>query len=67
MELWISRDEDGLLKVFPKKPVKEKTNGFGYMWIYNGGGYCNCISLDNQLFPSVTFENSPQQVDIKLI
>jgi hypothetical protein len=29
--------------------------------------YGNSISIDNDLFPEVTFENSPMEVELKLI
>jgi hypothetical protein len=29
--------------------------------------YGNSISIDNDLFPEVTFENSPREAEIKLV
>lgn len=51
MKLWIARDStDGLYLHFTKP------KGDDY-WF---------ISIDSFLFPEVTFENSPQEVEIKL-
>ena len=56
MKLWIARDYmfNGLY-LYKNRPELD-----GDRWISNGGMY----SLDNDLFPEVTFENSPQQVEI---
>lgn len=55
MKFWIVRDSDGDL------------------WLSNFKGFiptnddCDTMAIDNDLFPEVTYENSPQQVEIKLI
>lgn len=59
MKMWIARDIGGGLYLFPEKPIKD--NVYGY---YEGEDW---YQIDRDLFPSVTFENSPQQVEIKLI
>lgn len=62
MKLYIARNEDGSLALFRKKKPKlfwEK--GIGKYWV-------GCLLwLDPSGFPEITFENSPQQVEIKLI
>lgn len=58
MKLWIARDERGNnLFLYKSKP---KLNGD--IWESS-----EMYDIDNILFPEVTFENSPQQVEIKLI
>ena len=57
MEAWIARDRRGLLMLFLEKPVKDRCG----RWFGKGQ---SILKID---FPSVTFENSPQQVEIKLI
>ena len=57
LKLWIARDKDGMLHLFRAKPKKFST-GFG--------GY-NKLYIDPDKFPEVTFENSPQEVELKLI
>lgn len=59
MELWIARDKDRVLGLFDDKPFK---NEYGYWTTVR-----NCYLIDDDLFPEITFENSPQQVEIKLI
>lgn len=59
MRLWIARDKDGSLYLYHEKPYKcrslflcDTDNG---MW------------LDRSKFPEVNFENSPQEVKLKLV
>lgn len=61
MKLWITRDCMGLW-VYTTNPLfnsskKEFESVDGNMLYIN----------DDKLFPEVTFENSPQQVEIKLV
>ena len=57
--MWIARDKDGELYFYSKKPVK-LNNCFASK---NGHGI---IMIDEQLFPEVTFENSPREVELKI-
>lgn len=59
MKLWIARDKNGDLSLYDVEPTE---NGFG-CWESSGNEY----EIDWRLFPEVTYENSPQQVEIKLI
>ena len=58
MELWLARDKSGYLLLFENIPIR-KGNGFysleGYYYVLHG-----------ELFPEVTFENSPQRVELEL-
>ena len=60
MNLWIARDLNGKLFLYDKKPSKGM-RGFSVSM----STHSYCISPSN--FPEVTFENSPQLVEIKLI
>lgn len=60
MKLWIARDYSGLW-AFSEEPDK-KCNVFTSSTIY-----CKIYQLDSELFPEITFENSPQLVEIKFI
>ena len=63
MKLWIARDSDNTLWFYQYKPkVREGKLGKKY-WCSIGDYW----EIDEELFPSVTFKNSPQQVEIKLI
>lgn len=54
---WVARDKRGRLKLFDKKP-------FRYKWFgeWNDG----LVNLNPEDFPSVTWENSPQEVELIL-
>lgn len=61
MKLWIARDRNGGLFMYVSKPTfDEKTNTF---WTDNE----EFFRLAKNFFPEVTFENSPQLVEIKLV
>lgn len=59
MEYWIARDLDNRLYLYTNEPVR-KTEAFvlskGLMY-----------QIDEHLFPEVTWENSPKQVNIELL
>ena len=60
MKCYIARDCDGSLWMF--KGQKPKKNEYGFF----ASKYGNYVELDNTWFPEVTFENSPQEVELKL-
>lgn len=60
MKLHIARDKDGSLFLYGAKP-RLIDNAF---WI---SGYNGTMKLKKELFPEVTFENSPQEVELKLV
>lgn len=63
MRMWIARDTDGELYLYPSKPIKGDYR-FTCRYIYED--YI-LLNSEEDCFPSVTFDNSPQQVEIKLI
>ena len=58
MKMWIARDLNGGLFLFPEKPRLIRYHH--YWWGENW------YKINQDLFPEVTFENSPQEVEIKL-
>ncbi len=58
MKLWIARDRDGLIYLYMKKPIII-THYFDTKYLIG--------EIDETLFPEVTFENSPQEVELKLV
>ena len=65
MKLWIARDrdEDRTLCVYNNKPkLSEEVSG---LWVCDKFTTVNTLSPD--YFPEVTFENSPQEIEIKLV
>lgn len=70
MKLWIARDETGELWLFDKKPIlrhKNEKDYFKNSWFdMDENGLWN-YAINNEAFPEVTFENSPQEVELKLV
>lgn len=56
--MWIARDKDGFLFIYANKPSLSKEYGF---WD------SDAWFKPDEDHPEVTFENSPQQVELKLI
>lgn len=65
MKLWIARDEDGDLFLYNQKPSILKTGVDP--WDCFQAPNKEFLSIPNELFPEVTFENSPQEIEINLI
>ena len=59
MKMWIARDIRGGLYLYTEKP--EKIALYGY---FTGDDW---FELNTNAFPEVTFENSPMEVELKLI
>ena len=60
MKLWIARDENGCLYLYDNPPRLENS------YFSPQRGYDSFL-LDSELFPEVTFHNSPQEVQLKLM
>lgn len=65
MKMWIARDEDGLLNLFFDEPPYKWIDHDIVTWVNDSKNFD--VNLDDSLFPEVTFENSPQEVELKLI
>lgn len=64
MELWIARDKNGSLNAFTEHEPERKDDFFDRRYVsFNDEIY----ELNNRLFPEVTWENSPQRVELKLV
>ena len=63
MKMWICRDCEGLtlFGTMPKKYYPDPDNDNDYWWISEIGKH---LILDPSLFPEVTFENSPMEVEL---
>ena len=58
--VWIARDKNGTLAIFENKPILD----------YDNAWYCedvdeNFNTINSEMFPKITFENSPKQLIIK--
>lgn len=60
MKMWIARDKDDILRLFETKPFLNINN---IDWDSDD----DYLVIDEILFPEVTFENSPQLVEVKLV
>ena len=60
MKLWIARDRSGGLWMFESKPIKARE-------MFTQQPFSQIYSIDDSLFPEVTFDNSPMEVELKLI
>ena len=61
MELYVARDKDGILTLFPCKPYCSESG----VWYGETDG--RDLVLKKDMLPEVTFENSPQCVTLGLI
>lgn len=61
MKLWIARNKFGTITIYTKRPIyNECTDEWkGYDF--------EKIELSMLNFPEVTFENSPQEIELKLV
>jgi hypothetical protein len=65
MKLWIARDLDGTLWIFKEYPIKKEK--LFYPTTNITGSFTYYRSMPTDVFPEVTFENSPQEVELKLV
>jgi hypothetical protein len=61
MKLWIARNTDDTLVLFQSKPIL----GSDFIWeeLLNE----DCMYIEEYLFPEVTWENSPKEIELKLV
>lgn len=60
MKLWIARNTDDTLVLFQNKPIFN--NNFEWEDVYNE----DYMFIPDELYPQVTWENSPQLIELKL-
>lgn len=61
MGIWIARDKNGELYLYNERPFRREKE-----FSLNIVGFDFC-EIPEEYFPSVTWENSPQEVELKLI
>ena len=67
MKMWICRTESGHLSLFGHKPeYNEVMDMWGIRWLCHEDDVDVGYGISNKNFPEVTFENSPQEVELKL-
>ena len=60
MKLWIARDKNGELYLYDAIPEEHEE------YFVEHSGY-RSFPLDDELFPEVTFENSPHKIRLELV
>ena len=65
MKAWVARDKDGLW-LFTQKPILDTDDRGDIPTFFWTSERDADLELPNSEFPEVTFENSPQEVEIKL-
>lgn len=60
MRLWVARDSDGYLFLYDKKPSR----GNNRFW---GDDLRLFVCIPKEELPEVTWENSPLQVELKIV
>ena len=64
MKFWIARDSDGSLWIHEEKPkVVHNSKVDSHFWISTEDWW----EIDEDFLPEVTFENSPMEVELKLV
>ena len=65
MKLWVSREQNGKISIHDMKPEIDTFEMFDKTVEFWDSPYRT--ELDFDPFPEITFENSPQEVEIKLV
>ena len=67
-KLWIARDKDKSLAIYDSKPFKHKRvyDGGYVLEYYKTERFTQVITLPIDMFPNVTWENSPLEVELKI-
>ena len=61
--LWIARWRNNSLHIYTEKPTRD--DGYGEFWLLDGNVNENSMHLDCDIFPEVTYENSPVEVSLQ--
>lgn len=58
-KLWIARDKNGALYLYSRKPIKDIR-----IFVSADDDNGNILRIDKNSHPEITWENSPQQIEI---
>lgn len=61
-KLWLARWRNNSLHLYAGKPIKD--DGYGEFWFMGGNITDEMMNLNCELFPEVTYENSPVEVTL---
>ena len=62
MKMYIARNKNGHLWLHKEKPSLSISGK-----VFTSGPFGDFFNIDDNLFPEVTYENSPREVELKLI
>lgn len=64
LSVWIARDKDGEISIYKNKPWKRENEPY-----HNGEFDCDdyYINIDKELYPEITWENSPKEFELKAV
>ena len=64
LSVWIARDKDGEISIYKNKPWKRENEPYH-------NGECDSadyyINIDKELYPEITWENSPKEFELKAV
>lgn len=66
MKLYVARDFAGALFLYLNEPERDNTYGVFQGTLANGYGTEDFMELPKEEFPAVTWENSPQLVEVEI-
>ena len=67
MKFYIARDKDNRLYLYREKPLKSDVIFICQCYNTKPKHWSEYFELDESLFPEITWENSPQEVELKLV
>lgn len=62
-KLWLARWKNGTLHLYAVKPTKNEV--YGEFWLLEVNPIKNSMRLNSELYPEVTYENSPVEVSLQ--
>lgn len=64
LSVWIARDKDGEISIYKNKPWKRENEPY-HNGEFDSDDYY--INIDKELYPEVTWENSPKEFELKAV
>lgn len=64
LSVWIARDKDGEISIYKNKPWKRENEPY-HNGEFDSDDYY--INIDKELYPEITWENSPKEFELKAV
>jgi len=65
MKVWIAREVDNRIFISTQKPLYQKTLGLWIAHNVKSNEVCIVLSKDDPIGVGITFENSPQEIELE--